>query len=218
MLQSPGFRRILLLQGETPTRFCDLDDRTVGLLFGDAGSATALEAPAASTGRPWWFSLHTDGSGCSDLIIEAGGFRDRFNPDRSKHSLKMNGASVMNFTLKRLPPLIADTLGAAGLTAAEIDYFILHQSNRFIMRHLANKCSVPPEKMPLTLENFGNTGGPSVPLTITCGNLARPANRDLSLLLLGYGVGLSWASALVALPPDALLHHFVMEPAAGITA
>lgn len=213
MLQSPGFKRVLLLHGETPTRFCDLDDRTVGLLFGDAGSATAIEASKEKLDQPWWFSLHTDGSGCADLIIEAGGFRDRFNPDRAKHSLKMNGANVMNFTLRRLPPLISDTLTAAGLTPAEVDYFILHQSNRFIMRHLANKCSVPFEKMPMTLEDFGNTGGPSIPLTVTRGNLNRPPDRGLSLLLLGYGVGLSWASALVDLPPDALLNHFVLDPA-----
>ena len=83
----------------------------------------------------------------------------------------MNGANIMNFTLRRVPPLIADTLGAAGMTADEIDYFILHQSNQFIMRHLAKKCSIDLAKMPLTLENYGNTGGPSVPLTITQGRL-----------------------------------------------
>lgn len=218
MLQSPGFKRILLLHGETPTRFCDPNDRTVGLLFGDAGSATAIEAVNGKGVRPWWFSLHTDGAGYSDLIIEAGGFRDRFNPERGKHTLKMNGANVMNFTLRRLPPLISDTLNAASATIDDVDYFILHQSNRFIMRHLANKCSIPPAKMPLTLEDFGNTGGPSVPLTITCGKLDRPANRDLSLLLLGYGVGLSWASAWVNLPCGAFLNHLVMDAPAGTGA
>jgi 3-oxoacyl-[acyl-carrier-protein] synthase-3 len=146
------------------------------------------------------------------LIIPAGGFRDRFSPDHRKHFLHMNGANIMNFTLRRVPPLIADTLAAAGMSAADIDYFILHQSNRFIMRHLAKKCSVDPARMPLTLEDYGNTGGPSVPLTITQGKLSRPADRALTLLMLAYGVGLSWGSALVDLPPDTRLSHLVMAP------
>jgi 3-oxoacyl-[acyl-carrier-protein] synthase-3 len=104
------------------------------------------------------------------------------------------------------------------MTAAEVDYFILHQSNRFIMRHLATKCSVDPAKMPMTLENYGNTGGPSVPLTITQGKLDRPPDRALTLLMLAYGVGLSWASALVDLPSDTRLNHLVMEPMAGAKA
>lgn len=217
MLNAGGFRRVLLLHGETPTRFCDPTDRSVGLLFGDAGSATAIESSGGSSPVPWWFSLHTDGSGYDGLIIKAGGFRDRFCENRRDYYLNMNGAGIMNFTLRRVPTLVADTLAASGKAADQIDYFILHQSNRFIMRHLANKCAVNPAKMPLTLEDYGNTGGPSVPLTITQGRLNRPADRALSLLMLAYGVGLSWGSALVDLPADARLNHLVMEstPAAA---
>lgn len=217
MLQGGGVGRVLVLHGETPSRFCDPGDRSVWLLFGDAGSATALELrdPATAVGAPpWWFSLHTDGSGSHDLVIEAGGFRQRFSDDPRKHFLSMNGPNIMNFTMRRLPTLIEETLAAAGMTPDAIDYFILHQSNRFIMRHIAKKCGVPPEKMPLTLEDFGNTSGPSVPLTITQGGLDRPTDRALSLLLLAYGVGLSWGSALIQLPPDARLNHTVLDPAA----
>jgi 3-oxoacyl-[acyl-carrier-protein] synthase-3 len=214
MLRGGGLRRVLLLHGETPTRFCDPTDRSVGLLFGDAGSATAIEARPESAAPPWWFSLHTDGAGYGDLIIEAGGFRDRFSPDRRKHFLHMNGAGIMNFTLRRLPPLIADTLSAAGIASAAVDYFILHQSNRFIMRHLATKCAIEPAKIPMTLEEYGNTGGVSVPLTVTQGKLSRPRDRSLSLLMLGYGVGLSWGSALVDLPADARLNHIVVPGSA----
>ena len=210
ILQSPGFDRVLLLHGETPSRFCDPSDRSVGLLFGDAGSATAIEANRDGPDRRWWFSLHTDGAGYKDLIIEAGGFRDRFCSDRRQHYLHMNGADIMNFALRRVPPLIAGTLAGAGMTAAEIDYFIVHQSNRFMIRHLAKKCSVDPERMPLTLEDYGNTGGPSVPLTVTVGGLKRPDERDLTLLMLAYGVGLSWGSALVGLPPQAYLNHVLL--------
>lgn len=216
MLQNQGFRRVLVLHGETPTRFADESDRAVALLFGDAGSATALEAVVPPPEAKWWFSLHTDGSGWNDLIIEGGGFRDRFPNERRKHFVVMNGANVFNFTIKRVPALIDETLQAAGVAEEAVDYFIFHQSNRFIMRHLAKKSSLPEEKIPLTIGEFGSAGGPSVPLTITRGNLARPAERALRLLLLGYGVGLSWSSALVDLLPQAILNHVVWTPNHGV--
>ncbi len=210
MLQGRGFRRVLLFHGETPARFSDASDRAVALLFGDAGSATALETTGGESTRPWWFSLHTDGSGWRDLLIEGGGFRNRFPQDRRQHYVAMNGANIFNFTLKRVPRLVEDTLQAAGLARDEIDYYVFHQSNQFIMRHLVKKVQLPEDRVPMTIQEFGSAGGPSVALTLTQGGLQRPADRDLRLLLLGYGVGLSWASALVDLPPTAVLDHVVL--------
>jgi 3-oxoacyl-[acyl-carrier-protein] synthase III len=211
MLQGGGFRRILLLHGETPTRFSSNSDRSVALLFGDAGSATAVEAVEIGASPKWVFSLHTDGTGAEDLIIEGGGFRDRFPEDKEKFFVRMNGGNIFNFTLKRVPPLIQETLAAAGEAMDDVDYFIFHQSNRFIMQHLAKKASIPKQKMPLTIEEFGSAGGPSVPLTITRGFLERPVDRALRMLLISYGVGLSWASALIDLAPTALLHHIQLS-------
>ena len=218
MLQCPGFRRVLVLHGETPTRFSDKGDRAVALLFGDAGSATALEAgPADTSGdSKWWFCLHTDGSGADDLILAGGGFRDRFPSDPRKSWVHMNGANVFNFTIKRVPALVEETLTSSGVSREQVDYFIFHQSNRFIMRHLLKKANLPEAKVPMTIGEFGSAGGPSVPLTMTRGGLERPADRDLKLMLLGYGVGLSWGSALVTLPPAAVLNHIQLErPAAS---
>jgi len=213
MLEKPGFHRVLLLHGETPARFSDRSDRSVALLFGDAGSATALEA--SDIDGSWWFSLHTDGAGSDDLIIEGGGFRDRFPADVRKHFVKMNGANVFNFAITQVPPLIEETLRAAQIAKEAIDYVILHQSNRFIMRHLAHKADIPLDRVPMTISEFGSTGGPSIPLTIAQGNLTRPTDRSLMLLLLGYGVGLSWASALVDLHPDAVLNHVSVPSTLG---
>jgi 3-oxoacyl-[acyl-carrier-protein] synthase-3 len=207
MIDRGGVKRALVLHGETPARFADESDRSVSLLFGDAGSATALETAGKDREAPWSFVLHTDGSGFEDLIIPGGGFRERFPEDRRKYYVSMNGANIFNFSIKRVPSVIQDTLGLAGLTKDDIDYYVLHQSNQFIMRHLAKKMGISEAKMPLTLGDFGNTGGPSIPLTITRGNLTRPADRALTLMLVGYGVGLSWASALVRLGPQAVVGH-----------
>lgn len=214
MLQSHGFQRVLMFHGETPTRFSDPSDRAVALLFGDAGSATALEAVPGAESVPWWFSLHTDGSGWRDLLIEGGGFRNRFPSNQRLCNVVMNGANIFNFTLKRVPPLIEDTLKAAGKDRNEIDYYIFHQSNLFIMRHLVKKVQLPEDRIPITISDYGSAGGPSVALTMTRGKLQRPADRALTLLLLGYGVGLSWASALIDLHPTAILDHVVMQKGA----
>jgi 3-oxoacyl-[acyl-carrier-protein] synthase-3 len=201
---SGGIRRVLVLHGETPTRFSDRADRSVSLLFGDAGSATALEATPAQT-KPWYFALHTDGRSYDSMIIESGGFRNRFDDNRRNHCVSMDGALIFNFTIKRVPALIEETLTGSGHSVADIDYFIFHQSNQFIMKHLCSKQSLPVEKVPLTLKDFGNTGGVSIPLTITRGELMRPRDKALRLMLLGYGVGLSWGSALLDLDSDAVL-------------
>ena len=217
MLQTGGIRRALVLHGETPTRFTDKNDRSVALLFGDAGSATALEADPKSTAG-WHFALHSDGSGYDSIIIEAGGFRDRVNPDPRKHCVAMDGAQVFNFTIKRVPTLIDETLAAAQRNVSDVDYFIFHQSNQFIIKHLCAKQSLPAEKVPMTLKDFGNTGGVSIPLTITDGGLIRPTNRPLQLMLLGYGVGLSWASALLELDSNAVLDRVELDNSGGGSA
>jgi 3-oxoacyl-[acyl-carrier-protein] synthase-3 len=207
MLRSGGLNRVLLLHGDTSSRFCDKSDRSVSLLFGDAGSATALETSDPETCQDWAFLLHTDGAGWRDMIIEAGGFRNRFCNDARSHYVSMNGANVFNFTIKRVPQLIQETLAVAGVAKEQVDYFIFHQSNAFIIKHIIQKVHLPDTSVPMSLGEFGNTGGASIPLTITHSALIRPSDRSLKMMLLGYGVGLSWASALVSLEPTALLER-----------
>lgn len=205
MMLNAGMQRVLVLQGETPSVYASPDDRATYLLFGDAGSATALER--AEGAHPWHFSLHSDGRGFDNLIIRSGGFRDRFNDDVRRHYLEMNGSAIFNFTIERVPPLVTDTLAIAGINKDSVDYYMFHQSNQFIMKHLAKKLELPLEKVPIILDKFGNTGGPSVPLAITQTLGSATREHDLSLMTLGYGVGLSWGSALVHIDPRAVIAH-----------
>jgi 3-oxoacyl-[acyl-carrier-protein] synthase-3 len=203
MLRGGGQQRVLMLHGETPSRFVSPTDQATKLLFGDAGSATALEASAQGRGH---FCLHTDGTGYAGLIIRGGAFRDREPADARDLSLRMDGAGVFNFTIKRVPTLIQEALELSGLAVDAIDAYLFHQSNRFIMKHLMKKAGLPEARVPMTIENMGNCGGPSVAVTMT---QLLPAQRDknLALMLLGYGVGLSWGAAVVDLDPAAPLLH-----------
>jgi len=205
MMLNSGHKRVLLLHGETPSVFTSPDDRGAFLLFGDAGAATAVEYVESES--PWYFTLQTDGRGYADLIIPAGGFRDRFNTDKREHHLYMNGSNLFNFTIQRVPPLISDTLEMASRAVEDIDYFVFLQSNRFILKHLMKKCGLSESQVPIILDNFGNTGGPSIPLAITQGSCKTPINTEVSIMLLGFGVGLSWSAGLVQLDADAVISH-----------
>jgi 3-oxoacyl-[acyl-carrier-protein] synthase III len=203
MLKAGGQQRILVLHGETPSLFPSPDDHATTLLFGDAGSATALEAAPDATGG--WFGLHTDGTGHAGLIMRGGGFRDRRPENARDLFLHMDGAGIFNFTILRVPPLIHDTLKFAGLAVADIDLYAFHQSNRFIMKHLMKKCGLPPERVPIVLDRFGNSGGPSVPLAVTQGQ--ESTDRPRRAMMVGYGVGLSWSVAIAELAPGIPLLH-----------
>lgn len=204
MLRGGGHRRILMLHGDTPSRFVDPTDQATTLLFGDSGSATALELDEQGRGH---FCLHTDGSGHAGLIMRGGGFRDRFPANPRHLALEMDGAGVFSFTIKRVPPLLADALAEAGCEVADVDAFVFHQSNRFMIKHLMKKCGLPEDRVPMTLEDNGNSGGPSVAVAMAR-RLPAVRERRLKVMLLGYGVGLSWGAAVVDLEPDAvLLHH-----------
>jgi 3-oxoacyl-[acyl-carrier-protein] synthase-3 len=205
MMVNSGLQRVLVLHGETPSVFTSPEDRATHLLFGDAGSATAVERKAGAA--PWYFNLQSDGSGYDALLIPAGGFRQRFSEDQRQYYLHMNGTDLFNFTIKRVPPLIHDTLEMAGIAVDDVDRFVFHQSNQFMMKHLAKKCGLPAEKTPVILAEYGNTGGASVPLTITRGVCSTPLTSQSKLMLLGYGVGLSWGSALIDLDENTAISH-----------
>ncbi len=207
MLKAGGHQRILMLHGETPSQFTSPDEHATTLLFSDVGSATAIEMTDAS-GHPGFFCLQTDGQGYDDLIVRGGGFRDRSPSNPRDLFLHMDGAGIFNFTIKRVPPLIRDTLAFANLTVDDIDWYLFHQSNRFIMKHLAKKCGLPEQRLPLVLERFGNSGGASVALALTQGvpDTDRNAGR---VMVVGYGVGLSWGAAIVRIEADASLMHSI---------
>lgn len=206
MLRAGGQQRILMLHGETPSRFAAAEDHATTLLFSDSGSATALESGAAGA-APMHFVLGTDGSGHGGLIIRGGAFRDRHPADPRDLCVFMDGAGIFNFTIKRVPALIMDTLSFAQAAVDQVDSYVFHQSNRFIMKHLMKKCGLPDERVPMTIEQYGNCGGPSIAVTLTQSQAGRERTAPLRAMMVGYGVGLSWGSALVTLDERAPLLH-----------
>lgn len=204
--------KTLLLVGDTISHVISPRDQSVAPLFGDAGSATALEPWADAA--PMFFELGADGSGAKSLMIPAGGARRPRDAStgartpregqniRSDEDLFMDGPEVFTFTLQRVPGLVKAILGSAGCGLDSIDSVVFHQASRFMLEYLAKRIKIPPEKFAIALEDFGNTSSASIPLTITTTGLReRMQTSTARLLLAGFGVGLSWAAAVLQCGP-----------------
>ncbi len=203
LLSHGNIKKGLLLAGDTVLKTCSKNDKTTYPLFGDAGSATALEFQV--TGE-LLFNLKTDGSGSDVIKIESGGFRNPVNPDsfketkidegisRNKLQLILEGMDVFTFGISQAPANIKELAEHFKLNLENIDYFIFHQANKFMNEKIRKKLSIPAEKVPYSIERFGNTSCATIPLTMVTEMKDKLQNNALSHIACGFGVGLSWGS------------------------
>jgi len=206
LISSRSASNVLLLTGETYSKYIHPLDRSVRVLFGDAATATVIggNRPGA---RIVTSVVGTDGSGCQSLIVPIGGARrpsgsespqevcDENGSIRGAANLFMDGQELFAFTLKRVPDLVGRLLAETGLTVGDVDLFVFHQANEFMNEHLRRKMLLPKEKVPLSLDDVGNTVSNTIPLTLSriSGQLA-PGNK---IVLVGFGVGYSWGACLL---------------------
>ena len=212
LLESADLGKVVLLNGDTLSRCSCPSDRNIYPLIGDAGTVTVIEK--ANDASQIFLDLKMDGSRSDWLIIPAGAFRMPSNeqtrevktlPDGNKRSdehFRMNGAGVFTFTQSDVPAAIKELFTYASLSTDDIDYFMFHQPNRFILEKLADKLGVPREKMPNNLvEKYGNSSSASIPVTI-CHNASHVlTKKSLRICISGFGVGLSWGTIIMQLGP-----------------
>lgn len=212
MLEQPAIKKVALVNADVLSRKVSRKDKNSFPLIGDAACITILER--TTDGATIHANLKMDGAHHDVLIIPAGGFRQPSTPEtavlqdvgdnnwRSKDNLTMNGTAVFNFVQLEVPPMIEALLGQAGLTADQVDHFMFHQPNKFMLGKLADKMKVPKDKMPANIvENFGNASGATVPTNITF-NLANDLKSGTKqLCMAGFGVGLTWASLVMSVGP-----------------
>lgn len=204
---SQGFiKKALLLVGNTQSVYASPEDKSTALLFGDAGSAVALEFDTAQTES---IQLHfqTDGSGYEALIVPDGGSRHPFNEHsadmedfeegirRSRLHEKMDGGAVYTFAFFNVPKSVNALLKQYGIEIESVDYLLLHQANKYLCDSIRKKLKIAEEKVPFNIDRFGNTSGASIPLLMVT-ELQEPLrNQKLKHVASGFGVGLSLGSA-----------------------
>jgi 3-oxoacyl-[acyl-carrier-protein] synthase-3 len=209
LIESGAASRVLLLTAETYSRYLHPQDRSVRAIFGDAASATligSVDLPTQSNPLIGPFVFGTDGNGADSLIVKAGAARfcenDSFSADHSfpDQYLYMDGPAIFSFTLKVVPAMVNDLLAKSGLTKEEIGLFVFHQANKFILDALCNQSKINPARFVVSLADKGNTVSCTIPIALadTFRNAAIPPANPV--MLVGFGVGLSWAGALVSLP------------------
>jgi 3-oxoacyl-[acyl-carrier-protein] synthase-3 len=208
LVETRAARNLLLITTDTYSKLIHPKDRGVRALFGDGAAATLVGGAEDGQGCLGGFVVGTDGSAAANLIVPSGGFRlprsaktaielqDEQGCIRSQDHLYMDGQAIMSFALNRVPRAVTALLQRSGLTADQVDWYVYHQANKFMLGNLAMCSRIPAEKMVYHLETVGNTVAASIPLALEAyvqrGQI-QPGHR---LVLVGFGVGLSWAVCL----------------------
>jgi 3-oxoacyl-[acyl-carrier-protein] synthase III len=205
LISSGSCKKVMLLAGDTTSKFVNPKDRSQRMVFGDCGSATLIRKGKGNMG----FHICSNGDDFDKVIIPAGGFKmpfsaetkkeivDRDGSIRTLQDLYMDSAAVFNFIVKSGKSSIETILDFMNWNKDEIDLFALHQATRYTINYLRKRLGISEEKAPTNVANYGNTGPTTIPLL-----LCDLYNKDLAIepgslkkvILSAYGIGLSWGS------------------------
>ena len=175
-------KNILLVTSETYTKYIAAEDKTTRTIFGDGAAATLIdECEASKIGA---FSFGTDGSGAEKLIVRDG-------------RLFMDGPDIFNFTLDIVPKTMDDVLAKNGLSRDDIDLYVFHQANKFMLDTIRKVNGLPRDKFYVNLENTGNTVSSTIPIALKQLEVAGRLKHGMRVMLMGFGVGLSWGATII---------------------
>lgn len=207
MLEQEAINKVVLITIDIGSRHHHPANRASYPLVGDGGSITVVEK--CSDANEIFATMQMDGSRGDALMIPAGGFKLPSSAEtkvleetadgvvRSKEHLHMNGPAVFNFTMNEVPEMIRGLLATSKTTPEQVDYFMLHQPNRFILERIASKMKIPVAKMPNEIvPKFGNLSSASIPAAINYYLAEKLLTERFKLCLAGFGVGLTWASMM----------------------
>ena len=200
-------KNVLFVTSETYSKHIHPMDKSTRTIFGDGAAATLVtESDVEKIGA---FALGTDGSGYENLIIPTGGLRKPRNDDskreilddsgsiRTEENIYMNGPEIFNFTIRVVPKCVREVLAKNNMEAEDIDLFVFHQANKFMLDYLRKKLRIPEEKFYVNLSNIGNTVSASIPIALSMALAEGRIRKGDKIMLVGFGVGLSWGATII---------------------
>lgn len=203
-ITSGMYRTILVVGSESLSRIVNWEDRGTCILFGDGSGAAVLRA---KEGRNWIPAAHSDGKGGPALLCPgpnvSGNGGNLPGSDSAEDSglertgITMDGKAVFQFAVRKVPEVIREVLDANGLSADDIDWFILHQANRRIVESVAKRLKTDIERFPMNLQEYGNTSSASIPILLNEMNRKGLLKKGQKLVMAGFGAGLSWGAAVL---------------------
>ena len=209
LIETDLAENILLIVGDTLSKVINDQDRSARSLFSDGASATLISGVEADEMKIGPFVFGTDGRGARNLIIPAGGLRipltsetaiakdDGSGNIRTSQNLFMDGAEIFNFTLRTVPTAVRQLLEKCRMALEEVDFFVFHQANKFMLEALRRKIKIPREKFSINLEFYGNTSSATIPMALEVALSQGQIQPGAKVLVAGFGVGYSWAAAMI---------------------
>lgn len=209
LIETGQASNILLITSEAYSKHIAAGDKSVRTLFGDAATATIVKGKEASHDLIGPFVFGTDGNGADNLIVPDGGSKnpisklssclieDNSGNTRASKNLYMNGAEILLFTMKTVPPSVKALLAKADIEKDDLDYIIFHQANKFMLDKLRAKTGFSEEKFLTSYEQYGNTVSSTIPLGLKEALKDKKISVGDRILLVGFGVGYSWAGTII---------------------
>ena len=200
-------KNVLVLTAETYNKYLHPSDKSNRSIFGDGAAACLVSTDGfAEIGE---FSLGTDGSGAENLIVKTGAARCKqatgnVSEDEDGHLryddyLYMNGSAIFNFTLEAVPAMMKDILARNNMTSDDVDYYVFHQANKFMLNTIRKVCVLPKDKFYINLEETGNTVSSTVMIGLKQCLEAGIITTGMKVMISGFGVGLSWGGTILRL-------------------
>ncbi len=208
LLSAGTAKRALVLVGDTAMRMGSTRDKSRMPLFGDSGTAMALEFDP--TAEDIIVEMNTLGSGYQALMTPHGGYRHPVTKEsfeyedfgngivRAPKDALINGMDVFSFAISKPPISVKNMMDRLGLDKdKDIDFFLIHQANKLIVDRIVKKLKLDTAKVPYNLQQFGNLGGASIPMLMTTSIANELQNRPLTLLCSSFGLGLTWGTMVL---------------------
>lgn len=209
LVETNQAKNVLVVTADTYSKFINKKDKSVRTIFGDAAAAILIQGVTASSESIYGFCYGTDGSGAGNLVVPSGGMRipksldssieklDDSGNVRSDDNIFMNGTEIFAFTMKIVPETMREILSNNNLELDDIDLFVFHQANKFMLDHLRKKLNVPEEKFYINFSDCGNTVSSTIPIALKRAVSQNSLKSGMKVCIMGFGVGYSWAGAII---------------------
>ena len=211
LIETGQAKNVLLLTAETYSKYINQNDNTTRSVFGDAATATLIEAADDEAEGLHAFVYGSDGSGAGHLIVPVGGTRHRYadtevitttdehGNTRTNRDIYMNGTAIVEFAMRVVPDTVEKVLAKAKLRREDVDYYVFHQANHFMLKYLRKRCGLTNCLYWDDVREYGNTVSNSIPIALADMLRQNDAAQMKNVMLIGFGVGLSWGGCVADL-------------------